>query len=333
LIEIVNGIHNLPEIEFRQRCHQYNNSGDVSPGLGTQPDTYASETIRNKKQIFFDIWSRGGKNWEVYVTQPHLANRLTREDFQPEKTIPKEARGVQSSRTAALQWEKVGEWEFDWTGPFYVAAIGDDRYFVTDTGRVFFAPRVDRKFPPDVPWSSNDVRVTKPVKPETKLKQLWTGPPVDVLIHDDDAKTFYAFTKDQWFEIADPIQPKPHNLVIQRAWTANRAIETAAQCGKLIRSTGAPPLTDQIWDDLASPDTRIGGRAVWSLVSEPARAVALLALRIKPVQPPPAQELAALIHDLDAATFTTRETAQARLLALGRTIEPQLREAVPKAEA
>jgi hypothetical protein len=231
-----------------------------------------------------------------------------------------------------LQWEKVGEWEFDWTGPFYVAAIGDDRYFVTDTGRVFFAPRIDRKFPPDVPWSSNDVRATKPVKPETKLKDLWKGPPVDVLIHDDDAKTFYAFTKDQWFEIADPIQPKPHNLVIQRAWTANRAIETAAQCGKLIRSTGAPPLTDQTWDDLASADTRIGGRAVWSLVNEPARAVALLALRLKPVQPPPAHELAALINDLDAATFASRETAQARLLALGRTIEPQLRAVLPKAE-
>jgi hypothetical protein len=255
----------------------------------------------------FDFWCRGDRSYEVYISEPHKGNRLTRQDFHPElEKLPA------VNHNPSLPWEKTAEWTYDWIGPFYVAAIGDDRYFVTDTGRLYIAP--------------------PPTKPRTPLKQLWSGPPVDVLIHDDDAKTFYAFTKDQWFEIADPIQPKPHNLVIQRAWTANRAIETAAQCGKLIRSTGAPPLTDQTWDDLASADTRTGGRAVWSLAGEPARAVALLALRLKPVQPPPAQELAALIHDLDAASFSTRETAQARLRALGRTIEPLLREAVPKAD-
>jgi hypothetical protein len=118
--------------------------------------------------MFFDFWALGDKQYELYYSEPHLGNRLTRTDFHPaKKTRP----GESTEGT----WKKVGEWKFDWTGPFYVAAIWDDRYFVSDTGRVFVAPRGG--------------------EPGTPLKQIWKGPPVDALIHDSDAKTWFAFTK------------------------------------------------------------------------------------------------------------------------------------------
>ena len=44
-------------------------------------------------------------------------------------------------------------------------------------------------------------------KAGTPLKAVWTGKPVDSLIHDSDRKKWYGFTADQWFEIADPIVP------------------------------------------------------------------------------------------------------------------------------
>ena len=119
-----------------------------------------------------------------------------------------------------VQWDVVGEWTFDWQGPFYVAAVGDDRYFVTDTGHVFAAP--------------------KAAKPWTPLKEIWKDKPVDALIHDSDNGKWYAFTKDQYFEVADPIKPKPHTIAIRREWTANKALETAAKCGRVIRGLPEP---------------------------------------------------------------------------------------------
>jgi hypothetical protein len=120
-----------------------------------------------------------------------------------------------------LQWDVVGEWTFDWRGPFYVIATGDDRFIVTETGRMFAAPQK--------------------AKARTPLKEIWKGePPVDALIHDADNGKWYAFTKDQYFEIADPIKPKAHTVPVRRAKTADEALETAAKCGRVIRGLPEP---------------------------------------------------------------------------------------------
>jgi hypothetical protein len=257
------------------------------------------------EQTFFDFWCRGHRQYEVYIADPRAPKKLTREDFHPEWEEARRGQGQQAL------WEKVGEWTFDWSGPFYLAAVGNDRFFVTDAGGVYVAP---------------------PAKPSSALKQLWNGLPVDVLINDDDAKTWYAFTKDQYFELADPIQPKPHSLAIERTWAADKAMATAVKCGRLIRVLGAPPLNDRTWDDLVSADPRVGGKAVWALTNEPQRAVALLKDRLKPVQVPPARELAALSADLGAENFAQREAAQKKLRDLGQTIEPNLRAASATAD-
>ena len=126
--------------------------------------------------VFFDFWCPGEKQVEVYVNQNEpwpdggafakktplqKGKRLIRSDFHPE-------RKRRPDQDPMLQWETVGEWTYDWEGPFYVTAAGEDRYFVTDAGRVFAAPRG--------------------AKAGTPLKEIWKDKPVDALIHDADSK-------------------------------------------------------------------------------------------------------------------------------------------------
>lgn len=72
------------------------------------------------------------------------------------------------------------------------------------------------------------------------MKELWKDAPADALIHDADNAKWYAFTKDQYFEIADAIKPKAHTLVVRRAKTADQALEMAVKCGRIIRGLPEP---------------------------------------------------------------------------------------------
>ncbi|HVK14126.1 MAG TPA: hypothetical protein VM597_35620 [Gemmataceae bacterium] len=188
------------------------------------------------KKVYFDIWSRGRKEYEVYVAaprpdglaekgpdylplelidrNPHKYNRLVRADFRAE-------RQTETDVSPNLLWETVGDWTYDWDGPFYVATCAADRFFGTEAGRIFAPP-------------ANG-------KAGTPLKEVWAGkPPVDALIHDSDSAKWYAFTKDQYFEVADPIKPKPHTLTIQRSAKAEDALDTAARCARVIRGLPEP---------------------------------------------------------------------------------------------
>ena len=201
------------KFDYESRQEEFREVTEAWPWLGTRLSSCMWETNQIQLRIFFDFWAKSGKRYEVYVTEPHKNNRLTREDSTPDKM----GKGGQYER---LNWTTTNAWTFDWTGPFYVTATGDERFFVTDKGRVYTPP--------------------KDYKPGALLKELWKGAPVDVLIHDSDHKKWYAFTKDQYFEVADPIKPKPHTLTIRRSWFAEPALETAAKCGRVIRGLPEP---------------------------------------------------------------------------------------------
>lgn len=209
-VELVNAIPRGADFYRNQYHWKYAKLIDSGPHLNpvTDATTWKDDSI--KRQVFFDIWCRGDKQYEVYVTAPHKGNRLARGDFHPEWM----------RRTDQEKWEAVAEWTFDWTGPFYVTASGDDRYFVTDSGRVFVAPRG--------------------AKPGTPLKEIWKGKPVGALIHDADFKKWYAFTPDEYFEIADPIKLLPHSVPIRRASLVNDALDIAVKCGRVIRKLPEP---------------------------------------------------------------------------------------------
>ncbi len=169
-----------------------------------------------RQDVTFDFWPIADGQYEWYVSEPGLKDlsRLTRWDSSP-----------LSEKGVKPKWTKVGSWTGNLVGDFYVTASGADRYFVSGSdGRIFLAPRGG--------------------KPGDPLKEVWTESPVALLLHDADAGKSYAFTKEQFFEITDPIKPKPHTVTfrfpISRQWDAHKALETAAKCGRVIRGLPEP---------------------------------------------------------------------------------------------
>ena len=270
-------------------------------GFTVDRDGMKSATRSEKYQIFFDFLCHGNGGCEAYVTEPHRGHRITRTDYDPKRPKQPETNGDGL-------WYGTVEWKTDWKGPFYVAANGDERFIVTDTGRVFLAERN--------------------VKPGTPLKEIWKGPPVDALIHDTESKKWYGFTKNQYFEIADPIRPKPHQLTIRRSWSAEEAIATGANCGRVIRNIAAIRMNEHSWDFLASSQWREVNDGLCGMCNEPARAMALLREKMKPVFAPATRELAPVIDDLADRELAKRDAAQQRLREYGHTIEPLLRQAL-----
>ncbi len=82
------------------------------------------------------------------------------------------------------------------------------------------------------------------------------------------------------------------------------------------------------WADLTGADAARAYAAVWRLADDPRRAVALLAGRLAPIAPPPAELLQRLLRDLGSDAFAVRQPAERQLRQLGERAEPALREAL-----
>ena len=167
-------------------------------------------TESNREFVFFDFLPAAADGYEWYVSEPDgKRNRITRWDSQP--PLKKGDRA---------EWKEVGVWNADFGSRFFAVSSDNDRYFINDEGHIYFAPR--------------------PAKAGTSLKELWKDKPVVALIHDADNAKWFAFTKDQYFEVSDPIKPLAHTLAISRAKTANEALEVAAKCARVIRGLPEP---------------------------------------------------------------------------------------------
>ncbi len=165
--------------------------------------------------VVYDILPVAQNQYECYVSAPEDGqNRITR---------------LISSRTkkdVRIEWSEDGVWSAKFGSRFYSTSNGDDRFFINEEGNVYFAPRE-----------------AKPAKAGKPLKELWLDwkiKPVNALIHDVDNAKWYAFTKDQYFEVKDPIKPLSHKLNIVRADKATEALEIAAKCGRVIRGLPEP---------------------------------------------------------------------------------------------
>jgi WD40 repeat protein len=107
--------------------------------------------------------------------------------------------------------------------------------------------------------------------------------------------------------------------------------------GAALRSGGASRVRlvrgdlDRLWDDLGKAEARIGQRAVWALVEEPALAVPFLRDKLTRAEANPgARRIARLIADLDSDDFRQRESASEELNKLGRAAVPALRAALAR---
>jgi hypothetical protein len=76
----------------------------------------------------------------------------------------------------------------------------------------------------------------------------------------------------------------------------------------------------RLWEQLASPDGKIGYRAMTDLAGDPAGFLELVAAELKPAAPgPTAADLALIFRDLDAKAFATREAAVVKLERYGES--------------
>lgn len=101
--------------------------------------------------------------------------------------------------------------------------------------------------------------------------------------------------------------------------------------GRSLIEQGARFSAQQInamWDDLAAADSRTAHRAILTMSAAPEESVALLRVRLRPVQPVDKQELANLIAELGDDQFQVRERATQKLEKIGEAAEAALREAL-----
>jgi RNA polymerase sigma factor (sigma-70 family) len=85
------------------------------------------------------------------------------------------------------------------------------------------------------------------------------------------------------------------------------------------------------WDDLAGDDAAKAYQAVWALADGPSAALPFLRGRLRPAAPatgPSDKQAAALIAQLDAPAFATREAAEKELRGFGDAALPALRTAL-----
>lgn len=98
----------------------------------------------------------------------------------------------------------------------------------------------------------------------------------------------------------------------------------AAEQGEPLEASGL----DAVWNDLASPDSATGYKAVVRLCASPALAINLIAERLKPVPVVNDDVVAAWVADLGSESFTKREAAEKRLTEAGDLAEAGVRAAI-----
>ncbi len=115
-----------------------------------------------------------------------------------------------------------------------------------------------------------------------------------------------------------------------------RTIVSSADDGTVYQWEPRLPTAPRIrleWEALGAVEASIAYRAIWSLVDNPSRAVALLRKEIKPRMGLSPEEMERLIAKLDAARYAEREAAMHKLIGLGREAFPALRTALTKKQS
>jgi RNA polymerase sigma factor (sigma-70 family) len=84
----------------------------------------------------------------------------------------------------------------------------------------------------------------------------------------------------------------------------------------------------RFWQELGSPDAKVGFQAVRRLIGHPSPSVAFLRERLKPAAPVDLKQVKLRLQELTSDDFELRQSATAELALLGDRIEMSLKEAV-----
>src|SRR5262249_28527637 len=116
----------------------------------------------------------------------------------------------------------------------------------------------------------------------------------------------------------------------------NRYLITSSDDGTAlvwdVYQLSARPLTERVWEDLASTDGRIAFTAVCSLVASPEQAARILQERLSHPRLD-ARQIQRWIADLDADSYQVRREAERQLKALDDHVEQDVREALRRKPA
>jgi WD40 repeat protein len=137
---------------------------------------------------------------------------------------------------------------------------------------------------------------------------------------------------------AGPGLPAQSNITALAFFPNRRVLVTGQEDGTALVWKLAPVETatndldakalDGLWADLADEDAGKAYRAMYALADAPARAIPLLAARLRPVAAVDPKHVAALIADLDIEQFAERDAATKELAKLGEQVHPALRRAL-----
>jgi hypothetical protein len=201
-----------------------------------------------------------------------------------------------------------------------------------------------RKRPPEEPGArsteANTVRVWEVRTGQPRLEFALSFEPAAIAVSPDgrllaaaraDTRTILLFDLATGIEVAR--RGGYHSLVETLAFRPDgRALASGHDDGTALvwdlsgLPGGTPGAADRedVWADLASADAATAYRAMRALAADP-KGVAYLRDRVKPQPDVPAARLRALVNDLDADRYATREAATSALQKLGDVADGELR--------
>jgi hypothetical protein len=118
--------------------------------------------------------------------------------------------------------------------------------------------------------------------------------------------------------------------VSQGATGVRLTVEAKSSLERLAAAKEHPraPTSEELWADLAAEDAARAYRAMCALSATPSQALALFQKELKPMPVVEEKEIAALLTNLEADEFKTREQATAELEKLGEQAVPAVKKAL-----
>jgi WD40 repeat protein len=115
--------------------------------------------------------------------------------------------------------------------------------------------------------------------------------------------------------------------------SADTTVTVWSTSGDLVQNGVNDIDLERTWTELASPDARVGERAMWRLIANQEAALKFLNVKMRAVTSPHPEAVANLIADLDNPSFAKRQAAEKELSHLGDLVVPALRQAVARQQS
>jgi hypothetical protein len=184
----------------------------IDPNEGLGVDTYTGEFgpsfmplfnyRRTLERVSYDFLVHP-KQYEYFFSELDDQKKTYMTRWTSPKTSTSDEKLVQSGSKVTFP-----------AGRFYLAASKELRFFITADGKIY---RQD--------------------KPSAEVVCIWDKSPIRAILRYDDTNTYQVFTKDQYFQLGETINPLPHDVKNLNGRIALEALETARRCAEYLHNT------------------------------------------------------------------------------------------------